>query len=92
MLVKDLSWLDEKKLGGFEDDVRDVLSQNPLMDEQRINRISYHVKNRVNEVLARKHELEKGCKVPLDNVIHTCNARREDFQAKKANECMRQNK
>lgn len=92
MLVKDLSWLDEKKLGGFEDDVRDVLSQNLLMDEQRINRISYHVKNRVNEVLARKHELEKGCKVPLDNVIHTCNARREDFQAKKANECMRQNK
>lgn len=90
MLVRDLSWLDEKRLLGFENDVRDVLSQNPLMDEQRISLISHHVKNRVNEVLERKHVLEGGRKAPLSNVIHTCEARRDELQSKLSNDPARQ--
>ena len=91
MLVKDLSWLDEKKLSRFENDVREVLFQNPLMDEQRINLISHHVKNRVNEVLERKHMLENGRKMPLSNVIRSCEAKKEDLQAKFVNEPSKQN-
>ena len=82
MLVQDLSWLDEKQLLGFENDVRDVLSQNPLMDDQRISLISHHVKNRVNEVLERKHVLVKGRKAPLSSVICTCEAKRDDIRSK----------
>lgn len=55
------------------------------MDEQRISLISHHVKNRVNEVLERKHVLEGGRKAPLSNVIYTCEARRDELQAKLSN-------
>lgn len=91
LLVRNLSWLDEKRLFGFENDVREVLSQNPLMDEQRISRICYHVQNRVNEVLERKHALESGRKAPLDDVIHTCETKREGLQSKVVNEPGKQN-
>ena len=74
-LVKDLSWLDARKLIGFEQDVINVLSQNPLMDEQRILLISHHVKNRIHDVLERKYELEKNIKTPLNDVICCCEKR-----------------
>ena len=90
MLVKDLSWLNENALIGFNDDVREILLQNPFMDEQRINLISYHVKNRDNEVLERKHELEKGRTAPLNHIICSCNIRKEELQAKRAEEPIKQ--
>ena len=39
--------------------VRNILSQNPLMDKNRINIISNKVKERIIEVKERKNILEK---------------------------------
>ena len=54
-LVTDLSWFDIKKVSDFDMVVRNILSQNPLMD----NIISNKVKERIIEVKERKNILEK---------------------------------
>ena len=58
-LVTDLSWFDIKKVSDFDMVVRNILSQNPLMDKNRINIISNKVKERIIEVKERKNILEK---------------------------------
>lgn len=89
-LVKDLSWLDEKKLLGFENDVIHILSQNPLMDQYRISLISHHVKERIKDVLARKHELELNNKPPLKDVIQSCEETKEKLASEQMNESGKQ--
>ena len=49
-LVTDLSWFDIKKVSDFDMVVRNILSQNPLMDKNRINIISNKVKERIIEL------------------------------------------
>ena len=58
-LVTDLSWFDIKKVSDFDMVVRNILSQNPFMDKNRINIISNKVKERIIEVKERKNILEK---------------------------------
>ena len=58
-LVTDLSWFDIKKVSDFDMVVRNILSQNPLMDKNRINIISNKVKERIIEVKERKNITEK---------------------------------
>ena len=77
MLVSDLSWLDENKLIGFENDVSDILSQNPLMDEKRILYISKFVSSRIKEVIERKKELNPLSKPLLDETIALCELKKQ---------------
>ena len=57
-LVNDLTWLDENKLVGFENEISTILKQNYLMDEQRISAISKQVEKRIKKVTERKRELD----------------------------------
>lgn len=58
-LVEDLSWLDIKKLDGYEKEAEDIFRKNPLMDEERIKAISAQLTMRIQKVIQRKIELEK---------------------------------
>lgn len=58
-LVEDLSWLDIKKLDGYEKEAEDIFRKNPLMDEERIKAISAQITMRIQKVIQRKIELEK---------------------------------
>lgn len=56
-LVNDLSWLCEERLIGFEQDVIEVLQENPLIEEARRNAIAKQVHIRINAVLDYKKTL-----------------------------------
>ena len=72
-LVTDLSWLDETKLNGFEDDIIKILSMNPYMDKTRIDKIVNNVNMRIHDVIEKKHELEfKNEKNNLNETIKKC--------------------
>lgn len=58
-LVDDLSWLDISKLEGFEKEIEDIFSKNPLMDETRIKAIVEQVKLRIKTVTEYKRKLEE---------------------------------
>ena len=58
-LVDDLSWLDTTKLEGFEQEAKNILKKNPLMDEARIQAIGQQIKLRIAKVIERKKQLEK---------------------------------
>ena len=49
-LVKNIDWLDISKLDGFIDEVREVLSGNKLLSNERINKIIEQVKLRIEIV------------------------------------------
>ena len=49
-LVKNISWLDIKKLDGFIDEVREILSSNKLLSQERINKITEQIKSRIEFV------------------------------------------
>lgn len=57
-LVKDLSWLDETKLSDFHEEVKQILSRNPLCDKQRIKVIGSLVQHRIENVVKWKKEVE----------------------------------
>ena len=88
-LVSDLSWLDASKLEGFENDVVQVLSQNPLMDGHRVSLISHHVKERIQAVLQRKHELDLKQDRSLDCILQACEAKRSELQVERTDELMK---
>lgn len=50
-LVEDLSWLDIKKLDGYEKEAEDIFRKNPLMDEERIKAISAQLTMRIQKVI-----------------------------------------
>lgn len=49
-LVKDFSWLDEKKLIGFTDEVRVILKSNKLLTEERIDKIIEQIELRIENI------------------------------------------
>lgn len=49
-LVKNISWLDIKKLDGFIDEVKEILSSNKLLSQERINKITEQIKSRIEFV------------------------------------------
>lgn len=55
-LVEDLSWLDVSKLDGFVQELKDILSLNPKMDNDRIHRIAYAVEKRINKIVQMSKE------------------------------------
>ena len=77
MLVSDLSWLREENLIGFEKIVVDILSKNPLMEDLRISHIANKVKERIEDVIERKKELEAVKKNSLDSRIISCELRKK---------------
>lgn len=54
-LVKNLSWLDINKLDGFVDEVKEILSSNKLLSNERIEKIIKQIKLRIEFV----NELKK---------------------------------
>lgn len=57
-LVKDFSWLDMKKLDGFELEVRKILESNKLLSQERIDKITEHVKSRIDYINKLKRDSE----------------------------------
>ena len=49
-LVKDISWLDISKLDGYIDEVKEILSSNKLLSEERINKIVEQIKLRIEYI------------------------------------------
>ncbi|NBK97544.1 MAG: excisionase [Erysipelotrichia bacterium] len=58
-LVNDYSWLDINKLKGFSEEVKEILSLNPLMDDNRTELIKRMVDVRIEIVCERKKACEK---------------------------------
>lgn len=50
-LVEDLSWLEVSKLDGFVQELKDTLSLNPKIDNDRINRIASAVESRIMKII-----------------------------------------
>ena len=46
-LVKDISWLDVSKLDGFTYEVKEILSSNKLLTEERVNKIVEEIEKRI---------------------------------------------
>ena len=57
-LVKSLAWFNPDKLVGFTTDIKEILSQNPLLDENRISMICNEVTKHIKDVIDLKNELE----------------------------------
>lgn len=57
LLVKDLSWFDERKLIGFEDELRGIFSKNTLISKERIEKLAEEVNKNIAKVIALKHSL-----------------------------------
>ena len=57
-LVKNFSWLDMKKLDGFELEVREILESNKLLSQERINKITEQVKLRIDYINKLKRDSE----------------------------------
>lgn len=47
-LVKNIDWLDVSKLDGFVDEVKQILSQNKLLSENRIYKIGEQIQSRID--------------------------------------------
>ena len=57
LLVKDLSWFDERKLIGFEDELRGIFSKNTLISKERIEKLAEEVNKNIAKVIALKQSL-----------------------------------
>lgn len=57
-LVKNLDWFDVSKLENFTDEVKDILSKNKLISEERIDKIIYQINLRIKYILELKKSLE----------------------------------
>ena len=56
-LVKNISWLDISKLDGFDLEVKEILSSNKLLSEERINKIVEQIKLRIEFVNQLKQNI-----------------------------------
>lgn len=61
-LVKNVKWLDINKLEGFTEEVSEILTQNKLLSEDRINKIIEQIEVRINFV----KELIESCETDND--------------------------
>ena len=61
-LVKNISWLDISKLDGFIDEVKEILSSNKLLTDERIDKILEQIKSRIEFVnqLKQTRETDNG--------------------------------
>lgn len=57
-LVKNISWLDTNKLDGFTNEVKEILSSNKLISNERIEKIIEQIKSRIEYVKKLKYKLE----------------------------------
>lgn len=57
LLVKDLSWFDEQKLIGFEDELKGIFSKNTLISKGRIEKLAEEVNKNIAKVIALKQSL-----------------------------------
>ena len=57
-LVKNISWLDISKLDGFEEEVKEILSSNKLLSNERIEKIIKQIKSRIEYVSKLKQSRE----------------------------------
>ena len=55
-LVKDFSFFDINMLEGFTNEVREILSKNPFMSKERINKIIDQINKRINYVNELKNK------------------------------------
>ena len=58
-LVKNFDWFDIDKLDGFVDEVREILSKNNLLSNERIEKIVEQIKLRIEYVSNLKYKEEK---------------------------------
>ena len=59
MLVNDLSWFDLHKLDGFVEELKDILSKNPLLSNERIERIGQTVEKNISRVYELQYQIEQ---------------------------------
>lgn len=64
-LVKDLSWFNIDKLDGFDKDIRHILSMNPRLEKERIQKIIDVVNTRIKNVQIYAEELNSEMNVQL---------------------------
>ena len=57
-LVKNIGWLDISKLDGFEEEVKEILSSNKLLSNERIEKIIKQIKSRIEYVSKLKQARE----------------------------------
>lgn len=57
-LVKNISWLDISKLDGFAEEVKEILSSNKLLSNERIEKIIKQIKSRIEYVSKLKQARE----------------------------------
>ena len=57
-LVKNIGWLDISKLDGFEEEVKEILSSNKLLSNERIEKIIKQIKSRIEYVSKLKQSRE----------------------------------
>ena len=64
-LVKNISWIDINKLDGFVDEVKEILSSNKLLSDERIEKITEQIKSRIEFVnqLKQTRESDNGCEM-----------------------------
>ncbi|MBQ4263643.1 MAG: hypothetical protein IJB83_05340 [Bacilli bacterium] len=64
-LVKNIGWLDISRLDGFVDEVKDILSSNKLLSDERIEKIIVQIKSRIEFVnqLKQAKESDNGCEM-----------------------------
>ena len=55
-LVKNFSFFDINKLEGFTKEVEEILSKNPFMSNERINKIIFEINKRINYVNELKNK------------------------------------
>ena len=60
-LVKNISWLDIKKLDGFIEEVKVIISSNKLLSNERIEKIAREVKARIEYINKLKQTRENNC-------------------------------
>lgn len=64
-LVKNISWLDISKLDGFAEEVKEILSSNKLLSNERIEKIIKQIKSRIEYV----NELKQARENDIDTKI-----------------------
>ena len=84
-LVQDLNWLDIKKLDGFTEELKSILSINPYLSKNRIQKIAETVENNikiVKQLQVEKDLLKKGeIFVPKQTLIQKIDAFMQDVDA-----------
>ena len=62
-LVKNISWLDISKLDGFAEEVKEILSSNKLLSNERIEKVIKQIKSRIEYVSKLKQARENDTKM-----------------------------